>query len=240
VCPLLQEPVTDPTSTRRVADQRLAMASRTAGTSSCAQRFNVVSPTPKWKEYREILSSRGAWGTPCAALCSDTSIADSRAKRCVDTACAATALHGLHRATVSRSRETPIFDLGPNAKTLVGRPRPMHERRRPAFQMVAGVHDHRAPSGFKPDVTAGHRACTMEPPRRCTTQYRRFCVEVPRNPRLLPVLVRPPARCVSSSASLGRPHGAEADATTGVRRAPDGAHRRARGSAAGAARPRSR
>jgi len=48
-------------------------------------------------------------------------------------------------------------------------------------ELVAGVHDHRARSGFKPDVTAAHGACTMQPPRRCTTQCRRYHVEVPRN-----------------------------------------------------------
>lgn len=31
--------------------------------------------------------------------------------------------------------------------------------------------DHHAPSGYKPDITAGHGACTMQPPRRCSTQY---------------------------------------------------------------------
>jgi hypothetical protein len=56
---------------------------------------------------------------------------------------------------------------------------------------VAGVHDHRAPSGYKPDEAAGRGTCTMQPPRRCTTQCRRFAVEVPRNPLPLWVLMRP-------------------------------------------------
>jgi hypothetical protein len=32
--------------------------------------------------------------------------------------------------------------------------------------MVAGVHDHRAPLDYKPDITAGHGACPMQPPGR--------------------------------------------------------------------------
>jgi hypothetical protein len=37
------------------------------------------------------------------------------------------------------------------------------------------------PSGYKPDVTAGHRTCTMQRPRRCTTQFRCLELGVPRN-----------------------------------------------------------
>jgi len=36
------------------------------------------------------------------------------------------------------------------------------EREEPE-QLVAGVHDDRAPSGYKPDITAGHGACPMQP-----------------------------------------------------------------------------
>ena len=50
-----------------------------------------------------------------------------------------------------------------------------------SVSMVAGVQDHHAPSGYKPDEAAGHRACPMQPPRRCTTQFRRPVVGVPRN-----------------------------------------------------------
>ena len=38
--------------------------------------------------------------------------------------------------------------------------------------IVAGVHDHRAPSGYKPDEVAGLGVCPMQPPRRCTTHHR--------------------------------------------------------------------
>jgi len=50
------------------------------------------------------------------------------------------------------------------------------------------------PSGYRPDEAAGHGACTVQPPRRCTTQCRRYAVEVPRNPLPLSVLVRPSVR----------------------------------------------
>ena len=59
------------------------------------------------------------------------------------------------------------------------------------FSLVAGVQDHHAPSGSKPDEPAGHSACPMQPPRCCTTQCGRFQVEVLRNPLSLSVLVRP-------------------------------------------------
>jgi hypothetical protein len=48
--------------------------------------------------------------------------------------------------------------------------------------IVAGVDDHRAPSGYKPDVTAGHGACPMQLPGRCTTQSCCSAVEAPTNP----------------------------------------------------------
>jgi hypothetical protein len=54
-------------------------------------------------------------------------------------------------------------------------------RRESKVHIVAGVHNHRATSGLKPDITAGHGTCTRQPPRRCTTQSRRFGGEVPRN-----------------------------------------------------------
>ncbi len=48
-----------------------------------------------------------------------------------------------------------------------------------------------APSGSKPDVTAGHRACTMQPAMPCTTQCRRLAAGVPRNARVSPDWLRP-------------------------------------------------
>jgi hypothetical protein len=59
--------------------------------------------------------------------------------------------------------------------------RSTRNRKVESSHIVAGVHDHRAPSGYKPDITAGRSACPMQPPRRCTTQCRRFHVDVPRN-----------------------------------------------------------
>ena len=81
----------------------------------------------------------------------------------------------------SRSGKSPEKLKGPR------RPRPLLT----CTFLVAGVHDHRAPSGFRPDVIAGHSACPMQPPRRCTTQCRRSHVEVPRKHLALPVLARP-------------------------------------------------
>ena len=96
--------------------------------------------------------------------------------------------------------------------------------------VVAGVPSHSArPSGLKPDITAGHRAYTMQPPRRCTTQFRCLELGVPRNAQRptdlrvsIPPTGRPPAGSplFSSTGSVGL-HLSSPDTRTQITRRAD-------------------
>jgi len=89
-------------------------------------------------------------------------------------------LHGAGMQKLNRSREeapiNPDLRCRLERETAGQAPVPYTRDTPTSVSMVAGVHDHRAPSGSRPDIAAGHRACTMQLSRRSTTQCRRFHV----------------------------------------------------------------
>ena len=130
-----------------------------------------------------LLGRAGSWHCTRHALCNALSPPNPEARsRSVSPRSCPGGLHALHMQKLSRSpqivpiNDKPLTERCWSAACAYARG---GRKRRP---MVAGVHDHHAPSGPKPDITAGHQTCTMQPPRRCTTQCRRFHIQVPRNP----------------------------------------------------------